>query len=221
MLYSINPQAPHFTNTIPLHPPQSKVLYGITNSINFPLTKDIGKQVGIVMLFLRVKCLLQWPFHLLENFLWYPEDTHQAVSHEKHLEFKYNYKRERERERERERALARRETWHPKKKTGQKNKERKHEEYYYCTWTVITNYAVERFNGTSYESVNSYVTRRQRCDLIMWEFCHVFTDASLITSDSPFPWVMGPDTAEQSARFRVLKGKATSTVMSSSNSSSK
>jgi hypothetical protein len=30
---------------------------------------------------------------------------------------------------------------------------------------------------------------------------------SLITSDSPFPWVMGPDTAGQSARFRVLKGK--------------
>jgi hypothetical protein len=42
---------PHFTNTIPLHPPQSKVLYGITNWINFPLTKDIGKQVGIVIIF--------------------------------------------------------------------------------------------------------------------------------------------------------------------------
>jgi hypothetical protein len=49
--YSINPQAPHFTNTIPLHPPQSKVLYGIPNWINSPLTKDIGKQVGIVILF--------------------------------------------------------------------------------------------------------------------------------------------------------------------------
>jgi hypothetical protein len=35
----------------PFHPPQSKVLYGITNWINFPLTKDIGKQVGIVILF--------------------------------------------------------------------------------------------------------------------------------------------------------------------------
>jgi hypothetical protein len=63
--------------------------------------------------------------------------------------------------------LARRKNWHPKKKRGQKNKERKHEEYYYCAWTVITNYAVVRFNGTSYESVNSYVTKRQRCDLIM------------------------------------------------------
>ncbi len=125
--------------------------------------------------------------------------------------------------RERERELSQEEKSGIQKRRGGRKikKERKHEEYYYCTWTVITNYAVVRFNGTSYESVNSYVTRRQRCDLIMWEFCHVFTDASLITSDSPFPWVMGPDTAEQSARFRVLKGKATSTVMSSSNSSSK
>jgi hypothetical protein len=54
--YSINPQAPpHFTNTIHLHPPQSKVLHGITNWINFPFTKDIGKQVGNCYSFLKTE----------------------------------------------------------------------------------------------------------------------------------------------------------------------